>query len=233
MSEEAVESKAVVEETETTSPIDVEVPAEGGTAEASTSKAEDEVAGGEEDVTMDENEEDKKRRACRQIEFYFSDSNLPYDRFMWTLHTANADHWVPIETVSSFKRMREFKSLGMPWIVGALKSSDQLEVDESDTKIRRRSEVQEPKGQFERSIYAKGFGKEVPDIQKNLEIFFNKYGYCNAVRMRRGEEKEFKGSVFAEFSDQSSVNAFLNADPKPSWNGEELLIMTKYVIHLV
>ncbi len=73
---------------------------------------------------------------------------------MWTLHTANADHWVPIETVSSFKRMREFKSLGMPWIVEALKSSDQLEVDESDTKIRRRSEVQEPKGQFERSIYA-------------------------------------------------------------------------------
>ncbi len=70
MSEEAVESKAVVEETETISPIDVEVPAEGGTADASTSKTEDtaEVAGGEEDVTMDENEEDKKRRACRQSE---------------------------------------------------------------------------------------------------------------------------------------------------------------------
>ena len=36
-----------------------------------------------------------------------------------------------------------------------------------------------------------------------------------------------QGSVFVEFTDASSVDAFLNADPKPSWNGEELLIMTK------
>jgi hypothetical protein len=36
-----------------------------------------------------------------------------------------------------------------------------------------------------------------------------------------------QGSVFVEFADFSSVDAFLNADPKPSWNGEDLLIMTK------
>ncbi|KLO15596.1 hypothetical protein SCHPADRAFT_902232 [Schizopora paradoxa] len=229
MSEEVVEKTVPVEETEITSTTEAEVPASSGDAEASTSKTEDavEAAGGEEDATMDENEEDKKRRACRQIEFYFSDSNLPYDRFMWTLHTTNDEHWVPIETVASFKRMREYKTFGTPWIVEALKTSDQLEVDESNTKLRRRSEVQEPKGQFERSIYAKGFGEETPDLQKKLEDFFNKYGYCNAVRMRRDEEKKFKGSVFAEFSDTSSVHAFLNADPKPSWNGEDLLIMTK------
>lgn len=38
-----------------------------------------------------------------------------------------------------------------------------------------------------------------------------------------------QGSVFVEFTDFKSVEAFLNADPKPSWNGEELKIMTKYV----
>jgi hypothetical protein len=66
--------------------------------------------------------------------------------------------------------------------------------------------------------------------------------------MRRNEAKEFKvytvqlslsaifliriytkGSVFVEFADSSSADAFLKADPKPSWNGEELLIMSKYV----
>lgn len=36
-----------------------------------------------------------------------------------------------------------------------------------------------------------------------------------------------QGSVFAEFADFKSVGAFLDADPKPSWNGEELLIMSK------
>ena len=35
--------------------------------------------------------------------------------------------------------------------------------------------------------------------------------------------------MFAEFADFESVGAFLNADPKPTWEGEELLIMSKSV----
>lgn len=75
-------------------------------------------------------------------------------RFMWTLYTANADHWVPISTVASFKRMREFTTLGVEWVANALRLSDDLEVDETGTKVRRTKELQEPKDQFERSIYA-------------------------------------------------------------------------------
>ena len=99
------------------------------------------------------------------------------------------------------------------------------------------------------NLRQKGFGEEQPLMQSKLEEFFNKYGKTNAVRMRRIDgKKEFKaslfiyliplfniaealvvmkGSVFVEFADASSVDAFLNADPKPSWNDEELLIMTK------
>jgi lupus La protein len=73
---------------------------------------------------------------------------------MWSLHTANAEHWVPIKTVSSFKRMREYVSNGHDWIVKALRTSEELEVDEASENVRRRTEVQQPKGQFERSIYA-------------------------------------------------------------------------------
>ena len=79
---------------------------------------------------------------------------LNLHRFMWTLHTANPEHWVPISTVASFKRMREFTPLGNDWLANALKSSAALEVDETNTKVRRRTEVTEPKGQFERSVYA-------------------------------------------------------------------------------
>lgn len=73
---------------------------------------------------------------------------------MWTLYTKDPDHWVPVETVASFKRMREYASLGVPWVAKALRLSEELEVDESGSKVRRRTEVQEPKGQFERSVYA-------------------------------------------------------------------------------
>lgn len=137
------------------------------------------------------------------VEFYFADSNLPYDRyvssfllclcysawlcgsgngihsdhhslppfllrllhsplsslphsFMWTLHTKTPSHWIPLETVASFKRMREYTSaLGLPALADLLRTrSEELEVDEEGKNVRRRKEVEEPKGQWERSVYA-------------------------------------------------------------------------------
>jgi lupus La protein len=114
--------------------------------------------------------------------------------------------------------------------------------------VRRKTEVLPPKGQFERSVYAKGFGEdeEGGKLQKRLEDFFERFGKVNAVRMRRTEGKKFKvrdwfdrfvrritddfqrqGSVFVEFEDFDSVDTFLKADPPPEWNGEKLLIMSK------
>lgn len=73
---------------------------------------------------------------------------------MWTLHSKDPDHWVPLSTVSSFKRMREFSAHGNGWLANAIKLSDFLEVDESGTKVRRTTEPQEAKNQLERSVYA-------------------------------------------------------------------------------
>ena len=39
----------------------------------------------------------------------------------------------------------------------------------------------------------------------------------------------FKNSVFAEFSDSKALDAFVKADPKPIFDGKELLVMTKSV----
>ena len=83
---------------------------------------------------------------------------------MWTLHTANPDHWVPVKTVASFKRMREFTSEGLDWLVEALRTSDALEVDSAGENVRRRTEVTEPKGQFERSVYAVGLHLPFRDL---------------------------------------------------------------------
>ena len=48
--------------------------------------------------------------------------------------------------------------------------------------------------------------------------------------MRRiDKSKEFKGSVFVEFTDFETVEKFLTADPKPTWEGNGLLLMSKCV----
>ncbi|KAK7023793.1 hypothetical protein R3P38DRAFT_3194331 [Favolaschia claudopus] len=136
-------------------------------------------------AALDPEDASTMQKAARQIEFYFADSNLPYDKFMWTLHTKTPEHWVPVATVASFKRMREFSSLGNEWVVRALREhSTQLEVDAEGVNVRRTTEVQEPKDQFERSVYAKGFPEESDTLQKRLEAFFEQYGPTNAVRMR-------------------------------------------------
>lgn len=52
--------------------------------------------------------------------------------------------------------------------------------------------------------------------------------------MRRiDKSKEFKGSVFVEFTEFEAVDEFLNADPRPTWEGKELLVMTKWVFGLI
>ncbi|CAE6534780.1 unnamed protein product [Rhizoctonia solani] len=169
-----------------------------------------------------------EERALKQFEFYFTDANLPYDKFMWKLHTQTEAHWIPIATVASFKRMKEFEPKGAEWLLSVLRSSKGLlEIDETGTKVRRAKEVVQPKDQFERSVYAKGFPDETPDLQIRLETFFSQYGKVNAVRMRRTEQKVFKNSVFVEFDDFSSVTSFLEADPKPAFEGTELVTMSK------
>lgn len=74
---------------------------------------------------------------------------------MWTLYSKTPEHWVPIETVGSFKRMRDYTSEGVEWLAKALSANSTfLEVDKTGTKVRRTTEPQEPKNQFERSVYA-------------------------------------------------------------------------------
>jgi len=134
--------------------------------------------------------------------------------------------------------MRHFQPYSA--VVNALKESSILEVTEKE-EIRRKVpldpsigksavdnvKIIEDKAQ-PRSVYAKGFGKEEPSTQFDIEAFFMPYGPINAIRLRRTHpDKVFKGSVFVEFDNEETQKAFLALDPKPKWNGEELQILSK------
>ncbi|ORZ17611.1 hypothetical protein BCR42DRAFT_412111 [Absidia repens] len=142
----------------------------------------------------------------KQVEFYFSDSNLPFDKFLWTLTKKN-DGWVPIKTLADFKKMKMITE-DFDTVVAALKAepSELLEVNE-EQKIRRKTPI-EKQDIFGRSIYAKPFAveKETEDktadllnLQDEIQDFFEQYGKVLAVRMRKedGHRGAFKGSKVA------------------------------------
>lgn len=126
-------------------------------------------------------------------------------------------------------------------IVEAMRESKFLELTDDETSVRRREPLPEILNDgpdpnavrvFEdrampRTVYAKGFGEEVPSTQFDIEAFFAPYGPTNAVRLRRTEDKIFKGSVFVEFETEELAKAFLDLDPKPKFKGKDLQIMSK------
>lgn len=173
-----------------------------------------------------------------QVEFYFSDSNLPTDKFLFDQVGGSENKPVPIKLIHSFKRMRHFQPYSA--VVAALKESEIIEVVEND-EIRRKVPIADDIGKstmdnvkiiedraMPRSIYAKGFGEEGPNTQFDIEAFFAPYGPTKAVRLRRTyPEKIFKGSVFVEFDSKEMQQAFLALDSKPKFQGKELNIMSK------
>lgn len=174
-----------------------------------------------------------------KVEFYFSDTNLVRDKFLFDRVGGHSNLPVPISIIHSFQRMRHFQPLSA--VVAALKDSTTLDVVDNDSCIKRKyplpddvvgksmpevEKVYEDKA-MARSVYAKGFGQEEPGTQFDVEAFFSEFGTTNSVRLRRTYEKIFKGSVFVEFDSEETQTNFLALEPKPKWKGKELLIKSK------
>ena len=173
----------------------------------------------------------------RQVEFYFSDSNLPIDAYLLDHTGGYRNKPVELKVIHNFKRMRHFQPFSA--VVDAVKESKFLDLSD-DNEITRKVPLDKKftddptknrtlvhTSSMSRSIYAKGFGDETPSTHLDIEAFFAPYGELSGVRLRRGDDGTFKGSVFVEFKDEETQAQFLELDPKPDFNGKELEIMSK------
>lgn len=195
--------------------------------------------GGIKSVVTREEKSDDHDAIRKQVEFYFSDSNLPQDAFLLGKVGGNENHPVEISLIRTFKRMRHFEPLEA--IVEALRTSKLLQLTDDDTKVQRKQPLSKPNDEgvnhdqlrvyedkaMPRSVYVKGFGAEVPSTQFDIEAWFAQFGSTNAVRLRRADDKMFKGSVFAEFETEDQAKAFLELDPKPKFKENDMQIMSK------
>ncbi|RVW80802.1 La-related protein 1B [Vitis vinifera] len=71
----------------------------------------------------------------KQIEYYFSDENLPHDRYLLSL--MDDQGWVPISDIAGFNRVKKMTT-DIPFILDALRGSHTIEVQ--GDRIRRRDD---------------------------------------------------------------------------------------------
>jgi len=154
------------------------------------------------------------KKILKQVEFYFSDSNLPRDAFLKGIVTKSEEGWCPIETLASFQRMKKI-STEMSVVVAALKESTCLTVSEDGVNVRRN--VPLPEGKIDtsdRSVYMKGFPEDasLEDVQGFAEKQLKEGDKLLLTRMRRfkggDNDKNFKGSVFLEFNNAEAAQRF-------------------------
>jgi lupus La protein len=171
-------------------------------------------------------------KILKQVEFYFSDSNLPRDKFLKGLVDKDPEGWVEIATIASFARMKSL-STDNEVVVNAIKSSPSLlQVSEDGTKVKRTAPLPESNSekQTENSCYSKGFKEDT--TLDSIEEFFNSHlkegEKLNAVRMRRlPKDKKFKGSVFLEFSSKDTAERVAGLTLTFTGQEEPLVMMTK------
>ena len=170
-----------------------------------------------------------EKKITKQIEYYFGDKNLPRDKFLLQ-KIEEDDGWVTMDCLLTFSRL---KTIVHGMIGDALRAngSGLIEVDETNTKLRRTKPVPEMNDEYnliskEKTIYCKGF-PETTTLDE-IEEFFEDKGKCVNISMRRifGEKKTFKGSVFAEFATKEEANAFV-ARKDLKFKDNELTYMSK------
>jgi lupus La protein len=154
-----------------------------------------------------------------QLQFYFSDSNYPRDKFLRGKAAEN-DGWIPLDVIATFSRMKQMTS-DLPLIVAVAKSCEDLTVSEDGLKVKRKSPIPEKDTINERSVYVKGLPDESAGVSiESLADYFSSFGKVLSVRLRRDTDKSFKGKAYVEFATQTEADNAAK-DKNQTWGTEK------------
>eukprot|EP00029_Vermamoeba_vermiformis_P009980 TRINITY_DN514_c0_g2_i1.p1 TRINITY_DN514_c0_g2~~TRINITY_DN514_c0_g2_i1.p1 ORF type:complete len:333 (+),score=140.51 TRINITY_DN514_c0_g2_i1:37-999(+) len=166
--------------------------------------------------------EEQTQALKKQIEFYFSDSNYPRDKFMRTTAAENNGQ-IPIEVLLKFNKLKEITT-DVETIANVVQSSDQLILSEDRKFVKRSAPLPETDTMNERSVYVKGFPEDEAGVTvDSVTKFFETHGKVLSVRPRRTKEKKFKGSIFIEFDTEETAKKV--SDLKEVKWGEQTLTL--------
>ena len=119
--------------------------------------------------------EEQRAKILTQVEFYFSDANLPTDAFLMKRVRADPEGWVPLGVICGFNRMKQLLKKHPHTVVADIlaEKSTLLIVDDARAKLRRAQPL--PDFDLEdvqsRTVVAENFGADAPTIDGVRERF--------------------------------------------------------------
>lgn len=181
---------------------------------------------------MSTTEGETSTKILQQVEFYFSDSNLLNDKFLYTTQNAN-DGWVPIQTISQFERMKKYRPVET--IVEALRSSPELlEVSENGEMVRRKIPLPKNYNEIQLGINKRSLVVENLPQEATLDEllkYFRALAPVNQVRMKKekSKEKKFSGTCTVEFKKAEDADKILadHETTKLQFQEKDLSVVSK------
>jgi lupus La protein len=170
-------------------------------------------------------DEAKAKSVLRQVEFYFSDSNLPRDKFLRETVEQREDGLVSLALICSFARMKSHLGLDAAVkpetvpeetvlaVAEVLRRSQMLRISEDGKMVGRASELLKAdeiiKQVDSRTVAASPlpYNVKLEDVQS----FFAQYAKVNSVRLPRhiSNKKHFCGTALVEFSEEDEAKIVL------------------------
>lgn len=169
-------------------------------------------------------DEETAKKVIRQVEFYFSDSNLPRDSFLMQSIHDSEDGMVSLALICSFSRMRSHLGLGdakpedicvdtVEAVAETLRASSALKVSEDGQRVGRTTELSNPEEVIEQLDVKTIAASPLPyDVSiEDVESFFAQYAKVNSVRLPRhvASKKCFCGTALIEFSSEEDATKVL------------------------
>jgi len=159
----------------------------------------------------------------KQIEFYFSDSNYPKDKFLQETAKNDKEGWIPIKVLTTFNRLKVITT-DIDQIQKAIAESDVV-ITNDQGMIKRKHPVPEKLDIDSRTVHVRGVDKQ--KTLDELEEFFSKHGKVNAIRCVKDKKtKQPSGTLFLEFGSKEEAEKFAEIK-KLSWGERTIFVQTK------
>ncbi|CAN1346873.1 La protein 1 [Linum perenne] len=170
-------------------------------------------------------DEDTAEEVLRQVEYYFSDSNLSRDKFLSKTITSSEDGLVSLALICSFEKMKAHLNLGqvkqediaddtLKAVAQTLRNSASLKLSGDGRKVGRVSPLLNSEEIADKLDQRTVAVSPLPfDIdQESLQFFFSQHGKVNSVRLPKhiANTNEFCGTALVEFSSDEEVQKILS-----------------------